>query len=317
MGKKKTKTSSTETSHSTTTPNNPEWVTSTTQGLVGGIQGLSARDPTSFVAPLSDLEKQAAHGASGLSANRDGAADQVGSSAWFSKLMTAPPPMVSSASLLDNLSSYYSPYRDQVLGAAGADFDADAGRTRAAQDLALAGQGAFGGSGAALTKSLTEGELARARNTQMSGLLQDMFKTSAGLSSQDADRRQQASLANAQIAQQNNEFQARYALDRDANDRANYAGQAAIGQQLRGVDQATRQAPITTLGQQVDMFSGLPLSLFQGNTTDSTGTRNSTETTSGGTIGDWANALATMASFSNPLSAVMTLGSNAVKKWGG
>lgn len=317
MGKKKTKTSSTETSHSTTTPNNPEWVTSGVQSLANGIQGLSARDPTSFVAPLSDLEKQATQGASGLSANRGATADHVGSDAWFSKLMTAQPPTVSSASLLDNLSSYYSPYRAQVLDAVGADFDADAGRTRATQDLALAGQGAFGGSGAALTKSLTEGELARARNTQMSALLQDMFKTSAGFSSQDADRRQQASLANAQIAQQNNQFQAQYALDRDANDRANYATQATLGQQLRGVDQATRQAPITALGQQVDMFSGLPLSLFQGNTTDSTGTRNSTETTSGGTFGELAGGLASLASFSNPFTAVMTLGANAVNKWGG
>lgn len=296
MGKKSTKTSSAETSHSTTTPNNPEWVTSNIQSLAGGIQGLSARDPTSFVAPLSDLEKQAAQGASGLSANRNGTADQIGSNAWFSKLMTTPAPSVSSASLLDNLSSYYSPYRSQVVDAAGADFDADAGRTRAAQDLALAGQGAFGGSGAALTKSQTEGELARARSTQMANLLQGMFTTSAGLSNQDADRRQQASLANAQIGQQNNQFLAQYALDRDANDRANYASQAALGQQVRGVDQATRQAPITALGQQVDMFSGLPLSLFQGNTTDSTGTRKGTESTTGATWGEIMNAAAQVAS---------------------
>jgi hypothetical protein len=314
MGKKKTKTSSTETSHSVTTPNNPEWVTSGAQSLGAGIQRLGGMDPTSFVAPLSDLEKQAAQGASGLSANRGGAADQAGSDAWFSKLMSTPAPAASSASLLDNLSAYYNPYRDQVTNAATADFDAEAGRTRAAQDLALAGQGAFGGSGAALTKSLTEGELARARNTQVSKLLSDMFTTSAGLSSQDADRRQQASLANAQLAQQNNQFQAQYALDRDANDRANYAGQAALGQQLRGVDQATRLAPVTALGQQVDMFSGLPLSLFQGTTTDSNGTRNSTETTSGGTFGELAGGLASLASFSNPFTAAMALAAKAIPK---
>jgi hypothetical protein len=290
MGKKKTKTSSTETSHSVTTPSNPEWVTSGAQSLGAGIQRLGAMDPASFVAPLSDLEKQAAQGAGALSANRDGTADQAGSDAWFSRLMSTPAPSASSASLLDNLSAYSNPYRQQVTEAASADFDADAGRTRAAQDLALAGQGAFGGSGAALTKSLTEGELARARNTQMSKLLSDMFTTSAGLSNQDAERRQQASIANAQLAQQNNQFQAQYALDRDANSRANYGTQAALGQQLRGVDQATRLAPVTALGQQVDMFSGLPLSLFQGSTTDSNGTRSGSEATTGASWAEIADA---------------------------
>lgn len=292
MGKKKTKTSSNETSHSVTTPNNPEWATSTAQGLAAGIQGLGKVDPQSYVAPLSDLERQAAQGAGQLSASRAGDAQTVGSDAWLSKLMNAPAPTVQPASLLDNLSAYYNPFRTQVTDAAMADFDADAGRTRAAQDLALAGQGAFGGSGAALTKSLSEGELARARNTQLSKLLSDMFVTSAGLSGQDADRRQQASAANANLLQQNNQFQAQYALDQDANSRANIASQAALGQQLRGVDQATRLAPVTALGQQVDMFSGLPLSLFQGNTTDSTGTRTGTEATTGATWAEIMNALA-------------------------
>lgn len=183
-----------------------------------------------------------------------------------------------------------NPYRDQVTNAAMADFDADAGRTRATQDLALAGQGAFGGSGAALTKSLTEGELARARNSQFSKLNADMFNAGAALSGQDADRRQQASAANAQLAMQHAQWKGQLGLDRQTNDRANVAAQAAMGAQLRGVDQAYRDAPTTALAKQVEMFSGLPLNLFHGQTSDSTGTRNSTESTTGISWGEILDA---------------------------
>jgi hypothetical protein len=297
MGKKKTKTSTTTTDHVVTTPTNPDWMTSTAQSLNSRLQGLGAMDPSSFVAPVSGLQQQAADAASGLSTASGGSGSGVGGDAWFSKLMNQPAPTVSSASLLDNLSAYENPYRDQVVDASMADFDADANRTRAAQDLALAGQGAFGGSGAALTRSQSEGELARARNTQLSNLLSGMFTTSAGLSNQDAARRQEASTANAQLAAQtaqNNaqmaQFQANYGLSRDANARANIATQDTLGQQLRDVGQQQRNAPLTSLGQQIEMFSGLPLAMFHGSTTDSKGTNNSSTTTGSDLAAQIANA---------------------------
>lgn len=288
MGKKKTKTSSVETNHSVTTPNSPEWVRSGVAGLGTRIQGLGAMDPYGFVAPVSSLERQAAQGAGSLGARSD--------NDWRSQLLGRSTPSVQSASLLDNLSAYSNPYRREVIDSNMADFDVDAGRTRANQDLALAGQGAFGGSGAALTRSQTEGELARARNSQMSKLLSEMFTTSAGLSGQDADRRQQASVANANLAQQDFQARAQFGLDAEASARANIASQAALGQQLRAADQEYRLAPVTALSKQVDMFSGLPLSLFQGSTTDSTGTRKGTESMTGaswGEIWDMAKTAAT------------------------
>ena len=128
------------------------------------------------------------------------------------------------ASVLDRLSSYMTPFRDQVLAAAMDDYDADAGRRRAAQDLELAGQGAFGGSGAALTRSLTEGELARGRNSRLAGLLDQMFTQGAGLASGDADRRQQASTAAAQLAQARDLQRAQLVQARDLE-------QARLGQE--------------------------------------------------------------------------------------
>lgn len=280
MGKRKSTSQTTQSSTSVMTPNNPEWVTSTAQNLGAGIQKFGNLDPYSLVAPASDLEKQAGASAGRLGQGIGGDPKGVGGDDWFASLLSQSAPLVSSASLLDNLQSYYNPYRNQVTDAAMADFDADAGRTRASQDLALAGEGAFGGSGAALTKSLTEGELSRARNTQMSKLLSDMFTTSAGLAGQDADRRQQASAANAQMALENRRMQGQLALERENANRANIAAQAALGQQLRGVDQAYRSAPMTHLGNQIDMFSGLPLQLFQGQTTNSNGTSTTKSTQS-------------------------------------
>lgn len=282
MGKRKSTTNSTQSSSSTTTPINPDWVQNTAQSLNSGIQRIGGMDPYSLVAPVSDLERQAAQGAAGLGKGfGPGGENAVGGDAWFANLLSGAAPSASSASLLDNLEAYYNPYRQQVTDAAMNDFDVDAGRTRAAQDLALAGSSAFGGSGAALTKSMTEGELSRARNSQMSKLLSDMFTTSASLSGQDAQRRQDASIANAQLAQNHNQWRGQLAMDRDNSARANVATQSALGAQLRGVDQATRSAPLSLLGSQIDMFSGLPLALFQGQSSNSTGTGNSTSTQRG------------------------------------
>ncbi len=128
-----------------------------------------------------------------------------------------------------------------------------------------------------------------------------MFTTSAGLSNEDAARRQEAATANAQLAEQNAQtndqlaqFQANYGINRDANARANIATQDTMGQQLRGVDQQYRTAPLTSLGQQIEMFSGLPLAMFHGSTTDSNGTNNGTSTSSGGELGDLVGGLTSL-----------------------
>lgn len=285
MSKRKSTTQSSQSSLSTTTPINPDWVQHTAQSLNQGVQRIGGLDPYSLVAPVSSLETQAAQGASSLGKGfGGGGVDAVGGDAWFAKLLSGPTPAASSASLLDNLQAYYNPFKDQVTSAAMADFDVDAGRTRAAQDLALAGAAAFGGSGAALTQSMTEGEMARARNSQLSKLLSEMFTTSAGLAGQDAQRRQDASIANAQLAQADNQWRSQTALARDDSARSNVAAQAALGAQLRGVDQATRSAPLSLLGSQIDMFSGLPLSLFQGQTTGSSGTGSSKSTQTGSVL---------------------------------
>ena len=357
MGKKKVKTSSTETSRTVTTPTRPDWVDAQAKGLNDALTDLGRADPAASVAGLSDLERRASEGAAGLGL---GGGWNAGSTDWAnwgrptaatSPAPTAPAPDLSgarlegrgevpqAASVLDNLSAYMTPFRDQVLAAAMGDYDAEAGRRRAAQDLEMAGQGAFGGSGAALTRSLTEGELARGRNSRLAGLLDQMFAQGASLSAGDADRRQQAStaaaqlgqareieqaqlaqardierarlaheggletarlaqasetarmqdaLARAQLGQEGELARSRLGLDGAASRRADAETQARIGAQVRAAEQAKLSAPEQALARRIEMFSGLPLGLFQGSVTDSQGQRNGTETTSGATLGEIA-----------------------------
>jgi len=317
MGKKKTKTSSNSASTTAssaaermvTTPTNPQWVTDSVQGLSGRMSQLGQIDPYSLVAPLTGLEQQAAQGAANLGRYGfayDEAAD------WIRGVAAQDAPSVQAASLLDGIEAYYNPYRTQVVDAATADFDADAGRTRATQALSLAGQGAFGGSGAALTRSLTEGELARARNAQVSNLLAGMFNTSADLASQDADRRQQASTQNAQLAAQSAALRlqaanslAGLAGSRAASDRDDVAAQAALGVQARGVDQAYRLAPYTALNSQADIMAKLPLELFRGTTTEGTSSSSSnTNASSTGTSTETPSFLDSLVQIANIGGAV-------------
>ena len=431
MGKKKTKTSSTETSRTVTTPTRPDWVDAQARGLNEALTDLGRRDPAASVAPVSDLERKASEAASGLgvsagwggsgtdwaswgraaeAAKPGGAAPAAGRTYTLGAdlLGAAPPdpgPMAfpssgpalqgrgeapQAASVLDNLSAYMTPFRDQVLAAAMGDYDAEAGRRRAAQDLELAGQGAFGGSGAALTRSLTEGELARGRNSRLAGLLDQMFAQGASLSAGDADRRQQASTAAAQLAQareieqaqlaqardleqarlgqarelelsrlgQARDFErarlaqeggletarldqardletarlsqtaeaarmqdalaraqlgqegelarSRLGLDEAASRRADAEAQARIGAQLRAAEQARLSAPEQALARRIEMFSGLPLGLFQGSETNSQGQRNGTETTSGATLGEIASLVNSLTG--SPLSRLFPTG---------
>lgn len=342
MGKKKTKTSATETSRTVTTPTRPDWVDAQARGLNDALTDLGRRDPAASVAPLSDLERPAVDGAAGLGVGAGWGAGGTDWAGWGRPAAEPAGPVLAgrgevpqAASVLDNLSAYMTPFRDQVLKAAMDDYDLEAGRRRAAQDLELAGQGAFGGSGAALTRSLTEGELARGRNSRLAGLLDQMFTQGAGLASGDADRRQQAStsaaqlvqsrdlerarlsqaseaarmqdaLARAQLGQEGELARSRLGLDEAASRRADAETQAQIGAQARAAEQARLSAPEQALARRIEMFSGLPLGLFQGSVTDSQGQRTGTETTSGATLGEIADLVKSLTG--SPLSRLFPAG---------
>lgn len=272
--KTKSSSSGTEDYSKTSTPNVPDWFAQPTQSLVGRLNTLGATDPASLVSGTDPLQAQAAAGAS-----------QLGSDAasWIEKLMNKPAPTVQAESLLTNLESYYNPFREEVTDKAMTDFDANAGRTRAMQDLDLAGSGAFGGSGAAITKSLTEGELARARGSELSGLLAEMFNTSTGLSNSDAARRQAANEANASLDMQTRAQKAQLGFGRDDSERANIATQAGIGEMLRGIDTEQRRAPFDLQDWLAQNLASLNPALFTGQS--ETGSSKTTGKSKGTSIG--------------------------------
>lgn len=272
LGGKKSKGSTTgsEDSTKTSTPNVPAWLLQPTQDAAANITKLGMTDPSTLVPGEDPLQAQARVRAGGLTGspwNFDAAADVTRG------VLAKAAPTVQSASLLEGLDKYMSPYREKVVDATTADFDAAAGKTRAAQDLAIAGEGAFGGSGAALTKSATEGELSRGRATTMATLLDQMFGVGANLSGQDATRRQAAASENANL-ELANRAQRLAAAGRltdisttfDANQRANIATQAAAGETARDIATQQAQAPFNLQDWISQALAGLNPALFTGET---------------------------------------------------
>lgn len=257
----------------TTTPNVPDWVLGPSQQFASNITDLAKTDPASLVPGQNDLQNQAAAGAANLSGspwNFNAAADTTRA------MMGKATPQVQSASLLDNLQSYYNPFKQQIIDPVQADLAASEGQTRAAQDLAIAGggAGAFGGSGAALAKSLTNGELDRARGATMGNLYQSMFNTSTGLSGQDAQRRQDASTSNAQLTLADQQQKAQLAQQLanlstqfDANNRANIDTQSTVGGTDRAITQEQALAPFSMQDALNKLLQGLNPSMYVGQTT--------------------------------------------------
>lgn len=295
-----------QTTHQTVTPTNPDWVTQPVQTLAGQIGGLSNLDPYSLVAGRNALQTQAAGTLAGLSGNNPAYGNASG---LFQGLMNTSTPQVSpvsatattgtAASLLPNLQSYMSPYLNNVVNSSLADYDFGAGQTRAQNQLALANDDTFGGSGGAIQTAMSNDAITRGRATLASQLLNQGFDTGANLANEDADRTQQMALANLSAqnqfaltnaaaqnqAQQFNAQQVETALNRQrlagedlvntANTQnqsalADASAQASLGDQLRQIQAAYNVAPISLLSSETGLLNSLPLSLFHGQTTDGT-----------------------------------------------
>lgn len=249
-------------SKSVTTPTNPQFVTDSLQKTTGLIDKVAGLDPSSLVAGVNPLQQQAADGAAGLGADRS----------WLDSILSAP--NLQPRSLLTNLEDYMSPYRQQVIDTSLADYDFGADKTRAAQDLELAGAGAFGGSGSALTRSATEGELNRGRGSLAAGLRDQGFSTAANLSNLDAQRAQQTDLANLEALFQRGNL----AMGAEASDRANLGTMMGIGDSLRGIDAQQRNAPISLASVLAGLQGSMPYSLLHGQ--EQTGSSTTTSKTS-------------------------------------
>lgn len=258
-------------SSKTTTPINPQWATDANQGLANDLTAARKVDPLSRVAPTNSLLDQAAASAgAGISPELLGLINKGTGGA-----------SVSAQSGADFMDKYKNPYLDQVLKSALADFDVEAAKQNARADLGLAGSGAFGGSGAALTKSMLGGELARGRAATSAGISSDAFNTAANYGSQDANRFLQASTANAQFADSaaGRALQAAGLLGNLEQQR--FSNQFAMGDYQRNLDSEVRNADLGALERMAAINSAIPYQLFSGSKTK----------TSGGLLGGLGSAL--------------------------
>jgi hypothetical protein len=184
-----------------------------------------------------------------------------------------------------------------VVSSSLADYDFGAGQTRAQNQLALADDDTFGGSGGAIQTALSNDAITRGRATLAAQLLNQGYQSGASLANQDADRAQQMALANMAAQNQARQFNAQqteaaYARQRAAGeDLANTAtqqnqaalsdaqAQAQLGEQLRQIQAAHNVAPISFLTSQAGLLNSLPLGLFHGEVQDGT-SHGTTETSS-------------------------------------
>lgn len=270
----------------TTTPVNPDWVNFGGQSIWNGASQLGAQDPQSYVAgsnPLLDqTQYQAQNGLTGTPWYYDAAAGAT------ARQVRKDAPTTSGVTANGYVDSYLNPYLDQVVGATKADMDAQAGQTRAQQSLDLARSGAFGGSGAAITQSQTEGQLSRALGTTLGGLRSQGFDTATQNAQQDAQRQQGANDLNAQLVNQQRDRDlaaagqlSNIATQQSDTQRQNLAAQMAVGNNQRTVQQQQQQAPLDLQSWLGSQFSGLPLNLYQGQ--NETGTELQSGTSKGKT----------------------------------
>lgn len=259
----------------------PDWITSALKGVTNNVTSLGAANPQSYVAGANPLQAQAGAAAgtlSGLPWNFDTAATLARGVAGSSA------PQTSGVSASGYMGNYQNPWLKNVVNSTLADYDTNAGKTRAQQSLDLAGSGAFGGSGAALTQSATEGELARGRASAESGLLSQGFNTALGAAQQDAGRQQGANDINAQLTgqQQDRTLAAGKQLTDlstayDANQRANIGTQAGVGDALRQITQQQATAPLDLASWQSSALPSMLQGLFgkdvNGATTGTTSTQ--------------------------------------------
>jgi hypothetical protein len=263
--------------NSTTTPNNPEWVTNGVQDFVGRVGALAGQDPQSFVSGPSDLQQQQFGLASGLGAQGFGQLDSAAGMA--SAAGGYQPQQVTGATAFGGIGSYLNPFTEMVIGQGLR--DNERARQMAGIDTAAAAQAAhaFGGSRHGVADALTNEAYDKNALGFIGSNLNQGFNTALQAANQDADRSQQANLANqsAGLAAQGLGLNAAQLLGNIGQFGLGYLNDT--GQAQYGVGQAQAEAPLNVLQRLAGIQGSLPLGLFQGQTTN--GTQTATTTTSG------------------------------------
>jgi hypothetical protein len=302
--KKKTKTtqesqSSSNTSMtgtSTSTPNAPSWVSDLAGTFAGQIPGIKTQ-----VAGPSALQQKAMDGVSGT--NFGG---MFGDAAALAADGSQPIVAKSGLSAVDD---WLNPFLGGVVDATAADLDVADAATRTQQNLDVARQKAFGGSGASLTRAFTEDALSRARASSLGGLRMGAYDQAAGNSQRDADRDLQA-----QIASRSGAMSGASTLAGIGS--TGLGLQADLGQTQRDITQQQANSPIADLMTQLSLFGDLSpiMQLLTGQTNTTSGT---TSGTASGTASGTSTTSDPMGQLSQLLQAMGSLTQGAATAAGG
>jgi hypothetical protein len=201
----------------------------------------------------------------------------------------------------EGIQSRLSPYLSQVVDASLADYDTGVGRDRAQADLAASRSGGAWNSNNAIASALRSENATRGRGTLSATLRDQGFGRAADILGRDNDRETQASLANAQMANQLQMFNAGQqdtALNRmlsaagllpqiasaeGANSRANIGLQADLGQQQREIEQSQTEA--ARMAQLAQLLGFVPTETQVGQTRSGTESSTGTGTRTGSSSG--------------------------------
>ena len=280
MKKSKTSESSNSNFSTVTTPTNPEWVTSGVQGVQNRINSLLDMDASSLVPGASGLQREAFAGAEGLSAANPG----FGQAQEAVRSLIENPTLATARGLLDvDLERYQNPFQQGVIDTTLAGFDRSADRVRAQQALDMAKGQRFGGSRAAITASMTEGELAQQRAAQEAGLRSAGFDRATGLATGDLNREASVSQFNAGQANSTRLAGAGLLGDlaqaQDANQRADLGLLADLGGAQREIDRQQLGADVEMTKLITALNASQPYDLFRGQTASGNESRTATSTT--------------------------------------
>lgn len=260
---------------STVTPNVPQWGVDSLQGLNKQIEGIAGTDPSSFVAPATALQTQAFTGAGNLG---DWTAGNTAANDLATQVGGAAAPHAGAVSSADSIAKFLNPELEKVVNTTLADFDQNAGATRASQAAKGAAAGAFGGSRWGLQEGETEGQLARARATADATLRSNAYTDAEGQANNDANRGQATNLANLSSDNSNLDRQSGIAALLNSISTARNSGQVldattqgALGSDQRAIDQSKATAPISLAQTVAQLLGQNQLPLLTGATTNSTG----------------------------------------------
>lgn len=254
----------------TSTPTAPDWISTAVQNIVGQIGAAGSQSPSSYVAgptPLLNTAANAAGALTGTPWNYDSAEDVARGVA------NVKAPDISSLT-----SKFMDPYLNDVVGATSADLDHSDAQARAQDNLTMAGNGAFGGSGAALTKAATDDALSRARATTLGGLRSQGYSQALGAATSQAQLQQQQQAQRLAAAQQITDT----ADSLGANQRGNIATQLGVATPLQAIGQAQATAPLSLASWESSTLPDLLAKFFGQNTSGTTNTAQNTVGTSSG-----------------------------------